>query len=267
MRIKELFGEPSLQVSVTVLTHKSLWTCCSDPLCPSQVTSIILELQMFQEEISFQSEMSLCLVSVLSQVKSITTQISLLTFLEIQIKGHIPNNQATIYVMKPWHGTRKLQDVFGQIDRLQNLQGLAIKFTEISSVRSACLLVRWAQSQAQWRQNVSLALRTTGFFLTHLESLIQNVVDRPLLSHNCDRNAEAQCIAIPRFPWSIQSQLIYHKNTLGVGARKTERAVFNQEEMETIILMYFYRERKEAIQSLLVNIRSEKHMTVSLRIL
>ena len=38
-----------------------------------------------------------------------------------------------------------------------------------------------------------------------------------------------------------------NENTLGVGARKTERAVFNQEEMETIILMYFYRERKEAI--------------------
>lgn len=50
MRVKELFGKPSLQFSVTVLTYKNLWTCCSDPLCPSQVTSIILELQMFQEE-------------------------------------------------------------------------------------------------------------------------------------------------------------------------------------------------------------------------
>lgn len=50
MRIKELFGEPSLQFSVTILTHKSLRTCCSDPLCPSKVTSIILELQVFQEE-------------------------------------------------------------------------------------------------------------------------------------------------------------------------------------------------------------------------
>lgn len=146
------------------------------------------------------------------------------------------------------HGTAQenWQAVFGQIGRLQNLQGLAIKFTEISARRSTRLPVRWAQSEAEWRKNVSLALRTTGFVnplgIPNIECRWQS----PIVTQ-CDRNTEAQCIAIPRFLWSIKSQFM--RIHWGWGSEKQKELCSVRRKWRQLYLCIFIEKGKRLFRA------------------